>query len=467
MVLILGYFLFLFAVDRCGLLDVDEPRYAWVGRAMAWSGDWVTPRLWGEPWFEKPALLYWMIAGATKLGLRDELAARVPVALTSLAFLGLYWRVISREFGARAGWYAVAMLGTSAGWVGYSHVAVTDLPLAAAFGAAMLVAMPVVARGEGVWGRAAVAGALLGVAVLAKGLVPLALAVPAVWMARRHWRELVVAGLACLAVAAPWYVACYRANGWAFLAEFFGRHHFVRATSDELQHVQRWWFYAPVLLGGMFPWTPLVGLVWWRKAWDDRRLRMLGGWAVWGLVMFSLVPNKLPGYLLPLMPAVFGLVAIRLAKADTRLWWLAFCGLLVGLIPVVGWVLPKALADGLSAVDFRAMPWGYVGVGFVLSILVAWVAKRGWRDAAVGVVTLAAVAGVVWLKLGVMPVLDREASARAVWKVVAGKGQVCVEDVGRKWMYGLNYYAGRPLKECSSEVSAVQLTEVNGRLERR
>ena len=64
------YFLFFFHLSATGMLAPDEPRYASVGREMARSGDWVTPRLWGEPWFEKPALLYWMEGAAFRLGVR-------------------------------------------------------------------------------------------------------------------------------------------------------------------------------------------------------------------------------------------------------------------------------------------------------------------------------------------------------------------------------------------------------------
>jgi hypothetical protein len=116
-----------------GMVGPDEPRYADVGRAMAQSGDWITPRLWGHPWFEKPALLYWMTGAGFRLGLGADLAPRLPVALLSLAFLAFFWWRLRIEWDARVAFYATAMLATSAGWLTYSHVAVTDLPLAAFF----------------------------------------------------------------------------------------------------------------------------------------------------------------------------------------------------------------------------------------------------------------------------------------------------------------------------------------------
>src|SRR5580700_3878407 len=133
------FFLYFFGLTRTGLVGPDEPRYAAIGRAMAATGDWITPRLWGVPWFEKPALLYWMTAAAFKAGLGAELAPRLPVALASVAFLIYFFVVLRREFGDRAAWYSAIMLATSAGWLVYSHVAITDLPMSAAFAAAMLI----------------------------------------------------------------------------------------------------------------------------------------------------------------------------------------------------------------------------------------------------------------------------------------------------------------------------------------
>ena len=108
---------------------------------MAQTGDWVTPRLWGKPWFEKPPLLYWMTAAGFKAGLDQDLAPRLPVALVSVGFLIYFFIALRREFDERVAFYATAILATSAGWLAFSHVAVTDLPMSAAFAAAMLIAM--------------------------------------------------------------------------------------------------------------------------------------------------------------------------------------------------------------------------------------------------------------------------------------------------------------------------------------
>src|SRR5215472_7478744 len=138
---------------------------------MSKSGDWVTPRLNGSPWFEKPPLLYWTTAAANRLGLRDEWAARLPVALISLAFLAFFHGALRREFSPSVALSATAILAGSSGWLTASFAAVPDLPMSAALASAMLMALfdksPSQSSVRG-W----VAGALLGLAILAKGLVP-------------------------------------------------------------------------------------------------------------------------------------------------------------------------------------------------------------------------------------------------------------------------------------------------------
>src|SRR5690242_1806888 len=135
----LAYLLYFYRLDGAGLLGPDEPRYAAVGRAMARSGDWVTPRLWGEPWLEKPALLYWTTATGFRAGLGPELAPRLPVALAAVLFLLLYAWVLAREFGGRTAAIAVLILSTCWGWVGYSQIGITDLLLTATLSAGMLL----------------------------------------------------------------------------------------------------------------------------------------------------------------------------------------------------------------------------------------------------------------------------------------------------------------------------------------
>jgi len=495
--LLLLCLVYFYRLDAAGVLGPDEPRYASIGREMARSGDWITPRLWGQAWFEKPALLYWMTGAAFRLGLGPDLAPRLPVALCSFAFLVFFWWLLRREFGGYVAWLAALILATSAEWIGFSQVGVTDLPMAAAFTAALLLMLPWVERGE-TRGLMA-AGALLGVAVLAKGLVPLALAAPLVWPAWKFRsglaRSLPRLALPLVAVCLPWYGLCYLRNGPAFLADFFLKHHFGRFASDALQHREPWWFYVPVLVGALLPWAPLVFATIRRGFYRDPRRLFLLLVVLWGLLLFSASVNKLPGYVLPLLPACAILMALGMeepvrAKENSpgREPWetslpdeprngaeeipawkrrvpalLALCALLLVSFPMAGSMLPGALLSGLSRTPLPAFHWVWLAPLPVAAA--AWMlARRQRRLAAVACVACGAALGVLYLKRDVMPEVDRVASARPLWlRVSAQADRACVETIHRNWRYGLNYYSVVPLPDCPAADRPLHVFQTPGR----
>jgi len=442
------YILCLFGLNDTGLLGPDEPRYAAVARGMANSGDWVTPRLWGEPWFEKPPLLYWMTAAGFRAGLGDDLAPRLPVALLSMAFLVFYWSWLRRELDQKAAWCATVMLATSAGWLAFSQLGVTDLPLAATFSAAMLVMLPWIARGD----RRAVipAGILFGLALLAKGLVPLVLAAPLAWFGRKRWNDLLAIGGVSLLTAGPWYVLCTMRNGSTFLEEFFWRHHFERFITESLQHVEPIWFYVPVLLGGLLPWSPVLVKLAQRKLYRDPRTQFLLAWVLFGLVFLSASTNKLPGYLLPLFPAICALMGVAVARAERARWVLAASAFLTVAFPAAAAVLPVAIREGLSRAPTPEPPW--IALGLCLATAVAvWKADTiGRRRWAVELTAAALIIGVAYLRSTVVPVMDEAVSTRALWREIEPQRErVCLEEIHRTWQYGLDYYAVTPLTRCS------------------
>ena len=122
----------------------------------------------------------------------------------------------------------------------------------------------------------------------------------------------------------------------------------MRFFSPALEHVQPFWWYVPVLLAGMFPWTPLIALIPSRRALEDERVRFLLIYVAWGFVFFSASTNKLPGYLLPLLPALAIVMAVALDKSKHAAGWLVACALLLTAVPVIAAILPKALGDGNS-----------------------------------------------------------------------------------------------------------------------
>jgi len=129
-----------------GLVGPDEPRYAWIARNMTESGDWVTPRLYGKTWFEKPVLYYWSAALSFKaLGVSDT-AARLPSAVAALiATLGLAW-LAWRIYGTETARWLLLFLPSMVGMIGFSHAAATDMPFAASLTMALIVQMRLLDR---------------------------------------------------------------------------------------------------------------------------------------------------------------------------------------------------------------------------------------------------------------------------------------------------------------------------------
>jgi 4-amino-4-deoxy-L-arabinose transferase-like glycosyltransferase len=413
---------------------------------MARSGDWITPRLDGQPWFEKPPLTYWLTAAGHLAGLPDEWAARLPEALISAAFLVFFYFTLAREFSPRMALAATAILATSAGWMAYSFAALTDLPMSAALGAAMLI-MLFDPR------RAVLAGALLGLSILGKGFVPVVLIAPLFLIARGK-RVVMLASAAI--VAGPWFILCWLRNGSAFWDDFFWKQHVARFLTPSLEHVQPLWYYIPVLLAGLFPWTPLAALLAQRRLYSDRRVLLLAAWLLYGLIFFSVARNKLPGYLLPLFPGLAIVLAAALETARFKAWWLAACALLLVGLPTVAGILPDALLAGLSRSHVAFAPGGLVFLG--VAVAVWWLARKQRTEAALLSVALAAGIGAGYLKYSAFPALDGIVSVRSFWRahqseVAAG----CVDGVSRTWQYGLNYYAGHQVPECDTGTQRLRI----------
>lgn len=443
---LLLYFLFFFGLTSVGLVGPDEPRYASIAREMARSGDWLTPRLWGEPWFEKPPLLYWMAAAGFRLGLGDDWAPRLGVALLSAAFLAFFYFFLKRRFDQDTAGYSTLILATSAGWLGYSHACATDLPMSVFLACAMLCALPWIEHGETkclAW-----AGACLGLAVLAKGLVPLVLAAPLVFLGVRRLRGIWRALPAFAVVALPWYIFSAWKHGRLFLDEFFLRHHLERFATDSLQHVQPFWFFVPVLIGGLFPWSPLLALLLSARVRRNRRLPLFYWWLIWGFFFFSASTNKLPGYLLPLLPAAAVLLGSGLKESRAPQRWLAVVVALLALTPAIAAVLPQALAVGLSRASISPNTW-WMGLPWL-----ALAAFTGFSrpSRAFWLTVIGAMSAIVYLKHTALPAVDRQASARLLWRALEPKrSAICVSSIHRAYRYGLNYYSVTPLPDCSVE----------------
>jgi 4-amino-4-deoxy-L-arabinose transferase-like glycosyltransferase len=295
---------------------------------------------------------------------------------------------------------------------------------------------------------------------LAKGFVPFALAIPFGWFLRSYWRRWWIAALSCCVVAAPWYIAVSIQNGAAFWDEFFVKHHLERLYSVSIQHVQPWYFYFPVLLASLFPWTPLLGLLpRRRKDWDRRRL-FLAAAVVFGFVFFSLSLNKLPGYLLPLLPALFALVGTQFEfrrLVELKRSWLLACAVLAALIPLMASIIPEVLEGQKGFVHLTTQMNRTEAFYVAIPIAVIFLARRSWAPI---VLVICVVASGIYLKHALYPVLDRTTSARGFWRSLgADRHLICDDGLHRNWEYGLAFYNGGPIPICSGTTDEIPLTQ--------
>jgi 4-amino-4-deoxy-L-arabinose transferase-like glycosyltransferase len=301
------------------LLHPDEGRYAEIPREMVATGNWITPRLNGLKYFEKPPLQYWTTALAYESFGVHPWTARLWTAGSTLfaaLFLGYAgWRL----GGATLGTYAAAVLAGCFGYIFNAHLLTLDGGLCAflvvAFGA-FLIAQRAEATSRETRGWMWVAWAAMAGAALSKGLI--GIVIPAASLALytlatrdfRLWRRLhlVSGALLFLILTAPWFVAVSRANP-EFLDFFFIHEHFTRYTTIAHGRSEPWWYFIPLLLVGMLPWT---GLLAWAapRLWRDsapaangfswQRFALI--WSAFVFFFFSASGSKLPSYILPMYP---------------------------------------------------------------------------------------------------------------------------------------------------------------------
>ena len=383
-------------LDAVGLVGPDEPRYASIARDMADSGDWITPRLYGQPWFEKPPLYYWSAALSFRLFGVSEVSARLPSAVFALlATLAIGW-LGWRAYGAETARWTLLLLPTSMGMIGFSHAAATDMPFAATLTLAMIPAAilldllpskplepsgsPPAARGSSARaGSLASSGLLasillgfsLGLATLAKGPAALLLCGGGVvsWaFFTKRWRMTLrllhpAAIIAYCLTALPWYVLCAIRNP-DFFRVFIIEHNFHRFLTPEFQHIQPFWYYAEIILIGFLPWTAV--LLWASSAGLHRIRRgslssstiFLFCWSGFCVAFYTISRSKLPGYILPAVPAVALLLATCCTSLATeKRWSLALSSLAFSAIGAAAFVAILKTPEHLlrNAVMFKPL----------------------------------------------------------------------------------------------------------------
>ena len=442
-----------FRLGRVPLVGPDEPRYARVAVEMHRGGEWVTPTLQGQPWLEKPPLYYWLAGAAFSVLGETEAAARIPSVLAVLLLVGTTALLGARLCGSAAGLHAGFVAGTSLLPFAYGRAASMDMLLAATVTVAIGLAG---LRLVGNAGRLAIvaAAAAAGLATLAKG--PLGLLLPILVLGghlvlTREWRWLRELGhpratFAFLVVAAPWYVAILLDQGRRFVDVFLLNHNVERFTSTIHNHPGPLWYYLPVLLVGLFPWSglalPAVSRLAPRESRADLFLLL---WLALPLVFFSLAGSKLPGYVLPCVPPL----AILMGRAADRLAtegampgrWLS--SRVVALVTLVLGALVAASPAALFRVQ-EAMWRSAVPLG-VWAVVVAFLfSRRVGRDpgGALRLLRTGAAGLLLLLTLAAPPILSRRESGRSLFVPAMGREVLAWGAWRTAWMAGYFYNDG-------------------------
>lgn len=385
------------------LIHPDEGRYAEIARQMLASGDWITPRLNGILYFEKPALQYWATAAAFAVFGISDFAARFWPGLTgAFAVLALWWTTRA-VLGPRIALYSAGVLGSCVWWLGNSHFVNLDMGLSASLCLAML----------GFWygqrDQASAADNRLGMrlawagmalAVMSKGLIGIVLpaAVLAAYsvLARDFsvWRRMrwLSGTLIFTVIAVPWFVLVSMRNP-EFAHFFFIHEHVDRFLKPGHRRTGAWWYFVPHLLAGLIPWTTLLpgalALGWRRTPGRFQGNRLLLLWAVVIFGFFSVSSSKLPSYILPIFPALAILIGQHVQRLPARRLGLHFAAMafvaLAGMLGLAamtgGWFGARAV---YSTEELAYREWILVGLAVIaaLSILASRLAFVGRVGAA-------------------------------------------------------------------------------------
>jgi 4-amino-4-deoxy-L-arabinose transferase-like glycosyltransferase len=374
------------------LANPDEGRYSEISREMAASGDWVTPRLNGIKYFEKPPLQYWASAASFSLFGESEFAARIYTALCGLLALLAVGFTARRLAGDESALLAVGVLLSSPYFLGLGGVVTLDMGLTAwttvaACAFLLAVAGPELQRRR--WMLVAWAG--MALAVLSKGLIGIVFPAAAIFLhclVNRDWRllaklEWVRGILLFLAIAAPWFVLVSIANP-EFPQFFFVHEHFERFLTKSHRREEPWWFFWPILFVGFLPWMLTLvpaALDGWRResareTFPWRRFALL--WTAFVMLFFSASGSKLPAYILPIFPVFALVLGDWLARAPAERLWksVAVIAPLLVLVIVVAWGTPERAKNAWTRDLYAtARPWIVTGLA-VLAIAMAAAALR-------------------------------------------------------------------------------------------
>jgi len=329
---------YLYGLGHLPLVGPDEPRYAQVAREMFLRHDLITPTLGGHTWFEKPSLLYWMMIAAYKTLGVTETAARLGPAISGLLTIAAVWcvgRQVERSSNAEKmtgfGFTSALVLASCLGTITFSRGASFDIviTMTATWALAFFLLQEFASTTRSRTLLLAGFYLAVGLSLLAKGLVGIVIPFGVTafyyllrrqWPARLVWISLIWGTPLALAIATIWYGPVISRHGWQFIDEFFIQHHFARFISNKFHHPQPIYFYPLIVVPLTLPWSAfLVDALLRLRSWQWRGIDSLSkvrlfslSWLLMPILFFSFSGSKLPGYIVPVLPAAALLIGERI-----------------------------------------------------------------------------------------------------------------------------------------------------------
>lgn len=463
------FFTLFFGIGGVPLLDPDEPVYAETAREMLQTGDFLSPRIFGDYWYDKPPMYYWLVAAAFKVFGYGEFAARFPAALMGALTAFMLYFSVTKLFNERAGFWSSLILTSCIQFFYLSKAAVTDTSLLFFMTGALLSFLH-----KKYW----LMYVCMGFATLVKG--PIGIVFPGIIIflyllfmgqLKEIFRMHVLRGLLVyLLVAGPWYYLMYTVHGMEFINTFLGFHNVTRFTTPEHASRVTFWYYFPVVILGLFPWTGLLiqsvkASISDSRIDDMRLLIFMHVWWVFVFIFFTICKTKLVSYILPMFPALAIVIGWNISRMIQKMrhnttfyHWIAGSGLMFLLLGA-GWIVG---GQQLPELAFGGMVLGVLTLLLgAATVFTLWyyrdIQLAAWLHVMIGVVTMCVAFAFL------LPVVADRFSVKTI---SAEYQQQCDQDttiyVDKFLRPGFMYYAGKPGIEMLPKTDAFAKALQNG-----
>ena len=458
-VFIIAGLIFFFHLGTYGFWEPDEARYGEIAREMLSMRDFIVPHLNYVAYVEKPPLLYWLTVLSFRIIGISEFAARMVPAMSALLGVLATFIFADRERGRRRAVMATAILATAPLYAVMAQVLTTDMPLSALTTIAIFALFLHYKEGR-IW--CWVAYVAMALATLTKG--PVGIALPALTLLVFLWWEGALRGsirrfhaiagaLLVLAIVAPWFVAIsIREPG--FLDFYFVGEHIRRIFDSSFSHGEPAYFYIPVIIAGLLPWSLLVPFLTWRRMTPNpaRRYCVIASLVIVGT--FSASSGKLIPYIIPAFPPLAvlladGIIACAwpdesrpLRSPDSRI--LTESGPLLGLLGAAVIVVAIEAASFRTPYPMLVQPELFAIGGILLfggaMTTVAFSARLTGAGLSLIVITIAgALCAGTWARLAAEPMRSYASLSRAVAERASSAKIICYH----RYVQGLPFYTRR------------------------